>query len=433
MRSLKTKKTQNQNGLTASLKKYAKNISFHTPGHSNKLKSLAKLDTTELCYSGNLLEAQGITKELEDKISRVYKAESAYISTNGATNCILTAVYTLKDYGGFLIFGQVHTSVYNALQVSKAMVFDCDTLPDTPPQGVKTLIFTYPDYFGKCADLAAIKAYCEKHNLYLFVDSSHGSHFIFSSKFPHSATNYADMVACSLHKTLPVATGGAVLLCNKEEFSDKLSLSRKLFHSTSPSYITMSSIDSAISCFANKGVRLYDKVFAAIERFTEADIGNFKIEKTDDTTRFVLVGKFCGAAVSAELFKRRIDMEMSFENKVVAIVTPYNCKKLPRLSRALKKISELSLPEWIASEKKPKIVGLRLVEPGGEFELVPLAESVGRTAYCDMGVYPPGVPFIKAGETITAEAAELLKKNPLNSFGLVNGRAAVLLYKNGGL
>lgn len=420
--------------FTAKLKKHSRNVSFHTPGHSNSLKKrLLKLDTTELFYSGNLLQAQGITKEPEEKLCRIYNSQRAYISTNGATNCIFAAVYALKARGGFLILGQVHTSVYNALRISKAMAFDCDTLPEILPQGIKTLIVTYPDYFGKCVNLAEIKKYCEKHCLYLFVDSSHGSHFIFSPKMPISATLYADLVVFSLHKTLPVVTGGAALLCNDKEFFDGLFLARKLFHSTSPSYITMSSIDTAVSSFAKKGGRLYDKVFAELERFSETDIGDFKVEKTDDITRLVISSKNSGAAVSSELSKRSIDMEMSFENKVVAIVTPFNYKKLHRLSRALKKISVLSLPEWTASEEKPKNVGLRLVEFSEEFELVPLEEAVGRTAYCDIGVYPPGIPVIKAGEAVTAETVELLKKNPLNSFGLVNGSAAVLLYKDGGL
>lgn len=420
--------------FTAQLKKHSKNVSFHTPGHSNGLKkSLLKLDITELVYSGNLLEKQGITRELEDKLSRIYNSRHAYISTNGATNCILTAVYTLKDYGGFLIFGQAHTSVYNALQVSKAVAFDCDTLPDILPQGIKTLIVTYPDYFGKCVDISTLKDYAEKNKLFLLVDSSHGSHFAFYEKMPLSATLFGDLVIFSLHKTLPVCTGGALLLCNKKELDDEITVSRRLFHSTSPSYMTMASIDSAIELFSKRGDRLYEKVFSALDRFSKADIGNFEIKKTDDATRLVLESKFIGTEVSRELSQRGIDMEMSYENMVVAIITPYNYKKLPRLSLSLKKISELSLPEWIPSEEKPKIVGLRLVARGGEFELVPLSGSVGRTAYCDMGVYPPGVPVIKAGETITAEAAELLKKNPLNSFGLVNGRAAVLLYKDGGL
>ncbi len=419
--------------FTARLKKYAKNTSFHTPGHNNSLqKNLSKLDTTELSYSGNLLEEQGITKELEDGLSRIYNVQRAFVSTNGATNCILTAVYALKARGGFLIFGQVHTSVYNALRIAKALAFDCDTLPDIPPQGTRTLIVTYPDYFGKCVNLSALKQYCEKHNLYLLVDSSHGSHFIFSPKLPISATVYGDLVVCSLHKTLPVVTGGAVLLSNKQELADELSLARKLFHSTSPNYVTMSSIDTAIATFAQEGNRLYDKIFAAIEHFSKTDIGNFKVEKTDDFTRLVISSEISGAAVSSELSKRRIDMEMSFENKVVAIVTPYNYNKLSALSHALKKISTLSLSEWVVAEKIES-QGLRLVEWGKAFELVPLVEAVGKTAYCDIGIYPPGTPIIKGGETITSEAVELINKNPVSSFGLVNGRAAVLLYKDGGL
>jgi arginine/lysine/ornithine decarboxylase len=427
-------KFQKKTGFAAIIGKHAKNISFHTPGHNNKLpKSLVRLDATELAYSGNLLESQGITKELEDKISRTYHATSAFISTNGATNSILTAVYALKAYGGFLIWGEAHISVYNAFRIAKARAFQTEFLPEQPPEGVRTLVVTYPDYFGRCLDLAAVKKYAEANNLFLFVDSSHGSHFMFYPKLPLSATIFADLAVCSMHKTLPVCTGGAVLLCNNSQLCDNLVLTRKLFHSTSPSYMTMASMDYAIDLFVAKGQRLYDKVFAALEKFNRTDIGDFEIERNHDASRLVVTSKYVAAAVSAELSKFGIDVEMSYENKVVAIVTPFNYKKLPKFALSLRKISALDLPTYIEKKPDKKCKDIKLIDFDGDFELVDIEKSVGRRAYCGMGIYPPGTPIIGCGEIITSEAAELLKKNSANSFGLVNGRVAVLLYNGGGL
>ncbi|MDD4315742.1 MAG: hypothetical protein PHC84_01125 [Clostridia bacterium] len=427
MSPLLKKSPQKKNSLIAALQKNSKNISFHTPGHNSTLPGVfTKFDTTELAYSDNLLEARGVIKELEDKISKVYTVRRAFISTNGATNCILTAVYALKAYGGFLIFGDAHTSVYNAIRLSKASAFPCATLQDSPPDGAKCLVVTYPDYFGNCPDLIQAKRYADRYGLFLLVDSSHGSHFVFNKKFPVAATRYADLAVCSLHKTLPVATGGAVLLCNRQELTDRVTLARRFFHSTSPSYITLASIERAMNLFVSKGEEMYEKTFAAVCGFTKADTGCFYCAKTADVTRLVMCSRFEGAAVSAELSKRGIDVEMSADNKIVAIVTPYNYKKLPKLARALKKISELSLPEYKQVKKSERQA---VVTPvlSDAYELVAPEAAVGRRAYCDMGVYPPGVPAVVAGEVITPEAAELLEKNASNSFGLVNGLAAVLL------
>ena len=41
-------------------------------------------------------------------------------------------------------------------------------------------------------------------------------------------------------------------------------------------------------------------------------------------------------------------------------------------------------------------------------EVIPLAEASGKTAACDVAVYPPGIPVLYPGEEITSEIVEYL-------------------------
>ena len=50
-------------------------------------------------------------------------------------------------------------------------------------------------------------------------------------------------------------------------------------------------------------------------------------------------------------------------------------------------------------------------------EWVPLRRAVGRIAARNVGVYPPGVPLLLAGERIGADAADYLQRRQAKLFG----------------
>lgn len=418
------------------LQKHRSKKSFHTPGHSNTLPSqLLKYDITELHYSDNLLFANGVLKELEQRLSCIYNSKRAFISTNGATNCILTAIYAVKEYGSFLIVGNAHNSVYNALRILKCKAYHINNLTDidieTLPDDIGVLLITSPDYYGNCLDLNYYSTVAKKKNLLFVIDSSHGSHFIFSEKLPLSVTEYADLVIHSLHKTLPVPTGGACLFCQCSDLIDSCAQARKLFHSSSPSYITLAGIDRAINIMVKKGKTLYENVYNAVKRFKEESKGAFECALNDDFSRLVLKSGFVGKEVMTTLSSMGFEMEMSSHNLVVAIVTPFNYKYLKRLAKALRKISNLPVYVEIPSLSK-KNETISLLHFGGEMEYVDLDKAEGRRAYSEVSVYPPGTPIVKSGEVITKEIINILKENAVNSFGLENNTIAVILYNDGG-
>ena len=98
-------------------------IRFHTPGHSRPDERLLDCDVTELPYSDNLYRPEGPIKELETFLASAYRAERAFLSCQGATHNIFQAIYACLPYGAFLVVGDAHLSVYNALRVFSAKAY----------------------------------------------------------------------------------------------------------------------------------------------------------------------------------------------------------------------------------------------------------------------------------------------------------------------
>ncbi len=414
--------------LTDTVNANRQKIRFHTPGHSGQLdKNLMDCDVTELSYSDNLLSPTGIINELEKKLASAYNVEACFISTQGATANIFMAIFACKSKGDFLIVGKAHVSIYNAMRLFNARAYHVDSFQEEFLQdNIKTVIVTSPDYFGNTLDLKYISQHCREKNVTLIVDASHGSHFQFSEELPLSATNYGDLVIHSLHKTMPVMTGGSVL-CAKKEYVNNVILARKLLFSTSPNYVTMCSIDRAIDEFLTRGNEYYKAIKEEINKFKNALNSDFAVERNDDFSRLVVSSKYVGKEVEKALFNLGYACEMSYENKVVFIVTPYNYKHLPKLAEDFDKVKGISeyLPSSDICTRHPTPTAIPF---GGEAELVDLNQSINRRAFLEVGFYPPGVPFLYSGDLITEEKIAILQKEMQYKevFGLDNNGIYVL-------
>ncbi len=415
--------------LTAAILENGNKISFHTPSHAGVLPDdITKTDVTELPYTDNLLSSVSYIAELERKTASVYKAEACFISTQGATHNIFQAVYSVSKLGAFLIVGNAHVSVYNALSVCRAKAYHADAFCDSSeiPSDVKTVIFTSPDYFG---NVLPVKEYCDllrKNGYVSIMDSAHGSHFEFSSKLPESASEYADLAILSLHKTLPVLTGGSVLCC-KNEYAEKALLARKIFHTTSPSFMTMCSIERAIDLFEKDGERLYDEVLEEVGKFVSAVKSPFSVKKTQDPTRVVLTSPFDGGAVEEALRNEGFVAETTFGRDVVFIVNPYNYRHLAALGDAVNGIGRLPLYAECDLPYKPHPKPAP-IEFGCDAERILLTEAKGRKAFVCAGLYPPGTPLIYPGDEITERDIAFLAKAEREKrvFGVENGLIYVI-------
>lgn len=463
--------------LKNELDKRIAHISFHTPAHNGGVSVSedsresgtvfdTRYDVTELSYTDNLLEADGVLKELERCAAEAFGAEELFLFTNGATGAVFAAIAATE--GKIAVVGQAHVSVYRALSLfQKRAVYcrDLDALSEYlenartgQAERVAAIFATSPDYFGNCANLAAFRAVADAADAALIVDASHGSHFAFCKKFPKRATEYGDLVIYSLHKTLPVLTGGAALAV-KHAYADAAYEARRLTHTTSPSYPVLLSVEAALLKL-RRGETDYEDVFSILKYFREdMEKTPFRILENDDPTRLTVACNFDGAELSTQLEDFGIFAECSFGNAVVFIVTPYNKQYLPYLADALKTIvarrdregseaakSDLSrfgegAPNEILSAERngfedfiaakddgistaPKI---RELLPFAErSEAVEIEDAEGRILNAPIGLYPPGVPMFFAGDVVSRSMIAFIKKNRSRMFGLARKGVSVV-------
>ena len=112
-----------------------------------------------------------------------------------------------------------------------------------PPAAV---YLTSPDYLGGMADISALAEVCRKHSTLLAVDNAHGAYLRFLEPSCHPLDLGADLCCDSAHKTLPVLTGGAYLHISRAapaSLRESAKTAMAMFGSTSPSYLTLASLD----------------------------------------------------------------------------------------------------------------------------------------------------------------------------------------------
>lgn len=463
--------------LKTELDKRIAHISFHTPGHNGGVSVSedsresgtvfdTRYDVTELSYTDNLLETSGVLKELECRSAEAFGAEELFLFTNGATGAVFAAIAATE--GKIAVVGQAHVSVYRALSLfQKRAVYcrDLDALSEYltkartgQTERVTAIFATSPDYFGNSANLAEFRAVADAEDAALIVDASHGSHFAFCKKFPKRATEYGDLVIYSLHKTLPVLTGGAALAV-KRAYADAAYEARRLTHTTSPSYPVLLSVEAALLKLRRSETD-YEEVISLLKYFREdMEKTSYRVLENDDPTRLIVGCGFDGAELTAALEEFGIFAECSFGNAAVFIVTPYNKQYLPYLAESLKTIAarrgitsnetaKCDLPrfgegaqdEILSAERNrfedfigakedeisaaPKI---RELLPFAErSEAVEIEDAEGRILNAPLGLYPPGVPLFFAGDVVSRNMIAFIKKNRSRMFGLARKGVSVV-------
>lgn len=273
-----------------------------------------------------------------------------------------------------------------------------------------------------------------RYNKLILVDNAHGAHFVFNESFREKVSKYAHIWVTSNHKTLPVLTGGSTLHTNLTSLTEKLREGIRIFHTTSPSFLTLASIDYTRAYMLKNGYK-YHTLKAHIYNFkmTLESIG-IEFLKNDDFSRFVIDFRnfdITGSEVYRELMKKKIYAEMVYENYVVFIFTifhtqsdfAYLLESLVEIAKKAGKRTKVSLIKKDFSFEK-KVDYLTAVN--GEKELVPLEESVNRVCANNVGICPPALPIINAGEVITKEFVEYIKNFETNAFGLEKSYISVL-------
>lgn len=408
-------------------------------------KLLSTLDITEVDPLDNLHNPEGIIKESEDLLAKLYKSYKSYFLVNGSTSGNLAAIFTLLNEGDKIIVERnCHRSILNGIILRKlkpiyiknkyherlATPLSLDKedflckIKENPD--VRAVILTYPNYYGVCCDLNEIIDKAHEVGMKVIVDSAHGAHLGISEILPKSAVQLgADIVIASAHKTLPALTQGSYLHVNEGIDINKLKFYISAFTTTSPSYLIMASLDYSRYYLERYGKEDYMELVLRCRKYREL-INNsdfFHIltqedlcDEILDESKFVITLPYgySGHKLLKYLRDCKIQCEMSDSASVVLILSIFNEEEeFERLYEALKKCDTKDLKE---ESYKPSFnsIGEMIITPHEAIErttkLISYNEAIDKVCGKAIVPYPPGVPIIMPGEKFDKEIINIIEK-----------------------
>ena len=220
------------------------------------------------------------------------------------------------------------------------------------------------------------------------------------------------MSACSLHKTLPVLTGGAVLNIANSDFVENAKNAMSLFGSTSPSYLIMASIDLCCKYMSEKGIAEYQRLEERVLQI-KALAKNYGIIQPDglcDNTRICIATPNIQNQI--EFFhSHKIEPEFCDGKNAVFICTPFNSERdFQRLEKALSEIhGQNEITPFTFTLPKTALTPREAVF--AKSEVIPVEKAVGRISADSACPCPPGIPVVMPGEIIDENIIFLLGKN----------------------
>ena len=339
---------------------------------------------------------------------------------------------------------------------------------DAYPEAAGVLV-TMPNYYGMGIDLAPLAQACHQSGVPLLVDEAHGAHYGQHPALPAGALAMgADGVVQSTHKMLTALTMGAMLHV-QGPWLDRALLRQRLamVQSSSPSYPVMASLDLARRLLHRRGAGAFTAGLAAVDvlRRGLAALPRFGLLQpaqpqqpvcggagaagastpplrgaayvTQDPFKAVIydaAGVLGGFELQRRLEERGIVPEMSDDRHVVlAFSLGSKAEEAAALLIALQDIAAQTggtaaqaasynsreggptfsgdISTWnnfdIPAVSAPVAFSTRPVAEG-ETETIALETSAGRIAAEMVIPYPPGIPLLYPGESITASVCDRL-------------------------
>lgn len=451
---------QNATPIIDALRDYDKKkiTSYDVPGHKRGIreddfqklvgKDVFLMDVNAPIGLDTFSQPKGVVKQSLELAAEAYKADNAFYLVNGSSSGVHIMIMTVcYDGEKILIPRNAHKSVTNALILSGAVpifmepeinqnfgITSCMTLQTIEKYveenpDAKALFLVYPTYYGACADLERIINYAHSKDIVVMVDQAHGAHFSFSSSLPKSAAELgADLVVASTHKTGGSLTQSAMLLHN-EGLVKYHSIKKRvlMFHTTSPSYLLMASLESSRKLLATQGEEIFGELVHECKKMKKEiskipglsvldESGGVPFMTYDPTKIVINITKLGldGFDVYDIMFEKYgIQMELAEPNLVLAVIGVGDTKETVwKLADAFRDLSDtyygkydlLDIPEEIVYVP-PQIMSPRQAFYADKVS-VGIGEAIGRIAAEAVMIYPPGIPICIPGELITAESID---------------------------
>jgi arginine decarboxylase len=440
---------------------------FHTPGHQQGRGGAGMLlslwgaqtlayDLAEIPGLDNLAAPETVIDQAQQLAAQAFAATQTWFLVNGSTVGVMAAILATCGEGEVILLPRnAHQSVIaGAVLAGVEPVFitpDLDpetglVYPLTPERVVlalaqypqaRAVLVVSPTYEGLCGHISEIAAVVHAHDLPLIVDEAHGAHLHFHPQLPTAALDAgADLVVQSTHKVLAACTQAAMLhLKGARVAPERVSRALRLLQSSSPSYVLLASLDAARQQMANHGQTIYTDLLtkAAWIRQTLSQMPGLEVITPDhidpkkatlDPTRLTL--DLRGWGLSGYQVDDYLDQHSQITAELPALQTltfilslGVSQADLVALVTALQQLAQhppvattsplnpqpcVAIPQITTLACSPRQAFL--AKP----QMLPWAAAVGEISADWICPYPPGIPILLPGETISRETLDQLHR-----------------------
>ena len=316
-------------------------------------------------------------------------------------------------------------------------------------KNICAVVIPNPNYYGVCSPIKEIAKVAHEHGAILIVDQAHGAHLRFleprlsadavacdaAHDTDTGASFYgcADIVVESTHKTLASFTQTAIVNVYNKDLVDILESKIKILQTTSPSYILMKSLDLNADLIERHGDDLFESWRMSLDKtydvLDEIGIGYFANSLHDRSKILIDANTFglTGDALSKALEDRGIITELDSANFSMCMTGIGNGKgDYERLIEALIDIKRECAGNNdtgqgadknadgsdAASDSVAALMNKKREQKPmpTEWEWKEASDAAGFIAVENITPYPPGVPFIVAGEVMDEESLLWIKE-----------------------
>ena len=439
-------------------------VSFHMPGHKGRrifdvhglgdaVDDLVTGDITEIPGADNILEPQGIIRDVMNRYRILYGSEETFISVGGSSLGLMASILAACDghdisETAIAIARNSHRSVFNGVALAGAKTIyiypeilaeglvgsiNCNAVEDAFIQAeakgvrISAIVIPSPNYYGICSPIKKIARVVHEHGAILIVDQAHGAHLRFLE--PRLSADIADGESCadivveSTHKTLASFTQTAIVNVYNKELVDIVESKIKTLQTTSPSYMLMKSLDLNAELMEKYGDDLFeswrmnlDRTYDALEEIGVGCFGNLMHDRSKILIDASIFG-LSGDELSTELEDKGIITELDSGNFSMCMTGIGNGKgDYERLVDAITDIKNEragctvgSQGETIDDDAHGGIAALmnkkrEQNDIPKDWEWKHIDEAAGLIAAESITPYPPGVPLIVAGEVMDEES-----------------------------
>ena len=422
----------------------------HMPGHKGKrFLGCEPFDITEICGADALYEAEGIIAASEKNAAAIFNSGRTFLGTEGSSQMI-------KAMLALVAMGRDNPVVLAARNVHKAFVYGCalcgiaaEWLYDgessslcrclVSPAALRqkltamksegklpaAVYVTSPDYLGNMQDIGGLAAVCDNFGVPLLVDNAHGAYLKFLPKSNHPLDFGTYMCCDSAHKTLPVLTGGAYLHMSSAAAAKYGAVAKNtlcLFGSTSPSYLALQSLDLCNAYLTDGCCERLRYIIGEIDLLKDKlRQAGYEVLPSDPLK--LTLCRLNGGRYAEILRAAGVECEYADCDNLVLMFTAENCaSELQKIGDVLLNISaekqaayEFSLPVLKQAMSIRRAVF-------ADYEIVDLADAVGRVCSMPLVGCPPAVPVVISGELIEAALLPVFRHYGIKKVAVVKDK-----------